>query len=338
MHQNIPALTGLRTLAVGLVIALHNGWGWVGGYIGVDVFFVLSGYLITTALMRREDGLGRFYWKRLLRLTPPLALLLAVYAAVAVTWSPDWLAHLHGVFYAGTYSMNWNMVYAWGPTGYLAHTWSLAIEEQFYLIWAPAFMALALVLRREQVIAVVAACIVLIVAWRAGLALSGESYYRTYHGFDTRADGLLTGCLLALLKSERLGKIAAQTWMLPFAGLFYVAWSVPVGSVAMDVGGGLAVSIMAAWIIAALANGGTVLGRLLALPPMVYLGTISYGLYLWHWPLLGLAREIGIDHPAWTATLATLAISALSWHFLEAPILRFKNWTPRPYRRLSQGS
>lgn len=326
-QKYVPALDGLRAIAVLLVVFNHNGWGVQGGHIGVDLFLVLSGFLITSVLLSEQERTGRisllrFYWRRFLRLTPAFALLLATYAVVAFLWSGDWPGQSQAIIYAATYTMNWNMAGMWGPTGYLTHTWSLAIEEQFYLLWAPALVLLVRYCSRRTVVVLLVSLICSSVVWRAVLWMETGDYVRGYLGSDTRASGLLVGSLMALFGTKRL---PGRLWFIPAAFLVYVADAVPVQDPFLQLGGGLLVSLASAWLIASAMNGNL---PALAAKPLVAVGAVSYGLYLWHWPLLALLRQVD-SHSPWIATLGAFAICSASYLLLEKPLLTLKEWRPK---------
>ena len=201
-----PALDGLRAIAILATITVHAAiflpgpWGvWFpGGWIGVDIFFVLSGFLITRLLadeMRRNDGigLGRFYIRRVLRLLPAYAVMLLAVVLVSAC-----VLHEPGVYRAAMasigYIMNWSRAFGWFPQASLGHTWSLSMEEQFYILWPGAFI----LLRGRRPLAWLLALIAAVVVWRCVLALGGSNPERVYNGFDTHADTLLIGCALAV--------------------------------------------------------------------------------------------------------------------------------------------
>jgi peptidoglycan/LPS O-acetylase OafA/YrhL len=303
-----PELDGLRGVAVLAVVVAH-AWPALlpGGWVGVDLFFVLSGYLITRLMIEERDRTGRvdlraFYRRRVLRLAPALVLLLAVLLAVG-TATPGQAATV--------YLTNWVLAFG-GDAGALDHTWSLAVEEQFYLLWPVGFLLLRH--RPKVIVGIVAA----VVVWRFALAAGGASDYRTYAGFDTRADALLIGCLLAFLPISHRLRWAAV------ALLVVVGVAVPHDNPVMAFGGYTAVAVAAAVVIAA-ATGPWAWA--LSWRPLVRVGRVSYGLYLFHSPIMGwlIARHI-YDGPTLlivgggTALVAALASYAL----IERPFLALK--------------
>ncbi len=196
-----PSLDGMRAVAVTCVVAFHATHWLPGGWAGVDVFFVLSGFLITSLLAQEIEAsgsidLGSFYLRRALRLVPALTVMLLASLAVAVLLPSRTLEDVRAIGLAGTYLMNWNRAFALFPQAWLGHTWSLAMEEQFYLLWP----AILLLIRARRPVTLISALVVLVTVWRLVLVLSGAPAERTYNGFDTHADGLLIGSALALFR------------------------------------------------------------------------------------------------------------------------------------------
>jgi peptidoglycan/LPS O-acetylase OafA/YrhL len=341
----------VRALAVLAVVGFHEGASELsGGFLGVDVFFVLSGFLITDLLLSMYDRLGRldlrdFWTRRARRLLPALALMLIVVTAAATVIEPEQGASLRPALLAAvTYTSNWYQIlhhvsyfatlglYTTPPP--LDHLWSLAIEEQFYLIWPLLLWLLIFVLngRRARVAAT------LILAGMSALAMALEyspgDPSLVYYGTDTHASALLIGAALAL--ALPLASIAslptAQVRRLDAAGvvgLVLLAWAAghfsgndravyPVGLILAAVG--------AAGLVAAAAGTG-VIAAMTSLAPLRWVGIRSYGIYLWHWPVIALAGAIAGPGPTspWLWLLeagVTIALACASWRFVETPILR----------------
>jgi peptidoglycan/LPS O-acetylase OafA/YrhL len=355
-----PALDGLRALAVAAVIAYHLGAGWArGGFLGVDAFFVLSGYLITSLLLNEwgkhgRISLPRFWVRRARRLLPALFVVLGAIALYAVTLAPahqlqtlrsDGLASLF-------YFANWHFVLS-GQSYFdlftlpspMRHLWSLAIEEQFYLVW-PLVVLGCLRLGRGSRKLLAAVCIAGIAASVALMAVLYEPLdpSRAYYGTDARAHTLLVGAVLALLLARR--RSTRRRRPAP-AGVHAIGIVAAVGCVwawarvsdqgsGLYHGGSLVFSVAVAAVIAsAVQPGRGLLRAVLSRPVLCWLGRISYGLYLWHWPAIVVLTE---DRTGWSgaqltvARLATtLGAATLSFYLVEQPIRRgaLRGWRGR---------
>lgn len=296
----IPALDGLRALAVLVVIFVHcHVPGFAGGRIGVDVFFVLSGYLITRVLDEHRPSLREFYVRRARRLVPALTLMLLAYLAVYPLFVPGY-PHLRDAAIAFFYLSDYWYAYEHLPK-YIGHTWSLAVEEHFYLIWPLLFY------RFRPSVRVLLAVFVAMTLWRWW---PESPYGSPYYRFDTHATGLIVGCALAQFPRDRI-----PAW--PGLVALAVLVTIPLDGLAFKAE---AASQVAVELAAAVA----VIGRLpawLSHRWPVYLGKISYGVYLWQTPV----AWIFVDHYlfGWQAAVgATLALSilfaAISHHTVEA--------------------
>ncbi len=372
-RPGIHALDGLRALAVALVLADHGGIpGVPGGFIGVDLFFVLSGFLITSLLLDELSRTGRidlrsFWIRRGRRLLPALLLMVLAVAAVHELFPPEAVTGLRddGVA-AFLWVANWRFVaqqtdyFTQGGTpSPLQHTWSLGVEEQYYFVWPllliAAIVLLAYIARRggrwatiggvRLAVFVLATLGAAASAVAAAVLASDAARDRVYFGTDTRAQALLVGAAAAAVLvgdwpalmagwsvvATRWGRWAVR--LLPPAGLAALALAahLATGS-AREFRGGLLsmVAVAAIAVIApvALHQTGPV-ARALSWGPLVWLGTISYGVYLWHWPVFLLLNG---ERTGWSGPLllaarcaATVAIAAASWWVIEQPIRR---WQP----------
>ena len=288
-----PALDGLRAFAVLPVMLFHGGApGFQWGYIGVDVFFGISGYLITSILLKEYVETGHisllgFYRRRALRLLPALALVclavLLFMGFVLNSWDQAWREMAIVAVYAG----NWTRAFGSGLPQYMGHTWSLAIEEQFYIIW-PVLLLTMLSLTRSGValLRMIAVLVLIVVAWRIGMLLSGASAGRLYNGTDTRADSLLIGAwtcrhvgIPSFWKGIRCVFEARVASCRLGLGHFPVLMSWQDRDMAL--GGFTVVSLAVAVILAGVSVGGW-LANVLAHPILVWIGRRPYGLYLWH--------------------------------------------------------
>jgi peptidoglycan/LPS O-acetylase OafA/YrhL len=353
----LPALDGVRALAIAAVFAYHLGYRWAaGGYLGVDLFFVLSGFLITSLLVEEWAGTGRidlvrFWGRRARRLLPALLamlLLLSAWVAFESGGLPVDLAQIRGDALATVlYVANWHLLFAhqsyfdrFAVQSPLKHTWSLAIEEQFYLVWPLVILTLMRFARpwRRAGLALTTAGALASAAWMAWLWTHGASVSRVYYGTDTRAFDLLVGASLAMLtasnpqpgtRARRALRVGSMAGLAAFLGCAVTAGSAG-GSVPswMFEGGLLACALAAVAVIADVRQiDQGVLARLFSLRPVRYVGAISYGLYLWHWPViveLTTART-GQSGLALSAIRvgAAFGLSAVSYRFVEQPIRRW---------------
>lgn len=333
-----PALDGVRAVAVLAVMSHHFEPTLTGGFLGVDVFFVLSGYLITTLLIDERDlrgqvALGRFYARRGLRLLPALV---PLFALVAVLWAlrpyPSALGPVGSSLAVLAYLGNWIVAASHDGLGYLSHTWSLAIEEQFYLLWPVLFIWSIRRAPRARLGAWLTAFAALIgIVRAAGWLMLGTT--ALLYVTPTRADGLMLGCGLAVvlralprLSLWRAVRHPAVGWLAVgvLVGLFVVAAeSEPFAYL-----GGVSAAVIAAAALIAhleLAPLGA-LGRMLALQPLPAIGRISYGLYLFHYPIALFLYEPADRTPASFALKLGLsfAVATASYLLIERSALRLK--------------
>jgi len=367
-HQ--PAIDGVRAVAVLAVVLYHSGVSWVsGGFLGVDGFFVVSGFLITTlmvdefAVTHRID-LRSFWLRRIRRLLPALLFLLFAVASWALLVEPEWAASLSGDLVAAlTYVSNWRFIIGdrsyfevFGSPSPLRHTWSLAIEEQWYIVW-PLVVAGALWLtfrllgrvadsnqstsgsqlrRALPALAIGSVALAMFSAgWMAWLADADSDVSRLYYGTDTRAQGLLVGCALGFAGWGRLGAVATlgrgQRRVISVIGIGSAGVVASTLFLAVDVdgwlyeGGFLLVALAWAGVIAAATNGipGPI-GWVLGSAPFVAVGRLSYGIYLWHWPvqLIITPDRLGGSLATLTATrlIVTVALAGISLVMIENPV------------------
>jgi peptidoglycan/LPS O-acetylase OafA/YrhL len=352
--SRMPGLDGLRAIAVSVVILYHLGPGIVvGGYLGVDIFFVLSGFLITGLLLRERASTGgiqlrKFWMRRTRRLVPAIVALLLVCCSAAWIVGGDTLVELgRQVLGAATFSSNWLAIASdrsyFDSTApeLLRNLWSLAVEEQFYLLWPFAVLLLFLVRRRSIRFWIVAGIAMASAGAMALLYLPGSDATRVYYGTDTHSFGLAVGAALAILverwSTERAGWPRLARWLLPPAGalavaaLLTAAILVPSDAPLVYRGGLAAISLVTAVAIVGAIVPGSLLGRMLDLAPIRWVGERSYGLYLWHWPVFVLVMAALPNWPrvggaewglAGIAFAITVAAATLSYRFIEQPIRR----------------
>ena len=337
----LPGLDGLRALAVIAVLIYHARPGWLpGGFLGVEVFFVISGFIITRALVSEWQESGRialtsFWLRRARRLLPAVGLLLAAVLAYVAAFEPDEVARLRGDTLAAlAYVTNWHLIL--GDQSYfdsfqrpsmLRHLWSLAIEEQFYILW-PLVLAFGLPILRQR------GLLVLTIAGIAASALGMALFYdpagdnsRAYFGTDTRAAGLLVGAALAFVMAGSRAPMSAGgrygLLVLGVPALFLLAGAtlwLHEGKPFLYQGGFLAVGLTTAVLIWAVTQPNA-LSRVLGIAPLRWVGVRSYGIYLWHWPVYMLAwpREASAGQLV-LQIFAIVIIAAASYALLERPV------------------
>ena len=368
---HLRGLDGLRAVAVLAVVIYHAGLGGLpGGFLGVEVFFVLSGFLITAILLAEHRATGRidpvgFWLRRARRLLPALFFLLAATLAFAVLVVPEELARLRGdAIAAVAYATNWHLIAgdqsyfeSIGRPSLFVHLWSLAIEEQFYLVW-PLVLGSFLLVGRRAALALTLLGAAASAVWMALQFDPANDPSRVYYGTDTRLTGLLLGAALAFvwvppvpsLPSLRPGlsrrqrrRLLARAASVGRWGSARLGWALDAVAVVALAGlgaffvlasafepwlyqGGLAaLAVLTAVVIAAAVHPRAHVGRLLDMPPLRWMGTRSYSIYLWHWPIFAPTRP-GLDVPFEApATLAIrLALTALageiSYRYVEMPI------------------
>ena len=361
----LPGLDGLRAIAVLLVIVYHF-WPTVlpGGMIGVDIFFVISGFLITSLLLREgalngRIALGSFWIRRARRLLPAIALMILVLGPVSLIVGGDIQVNLgRQLLGAATFSSNWISIFA--GNDYFAQTspelftnfWSLAVEEQFYVLWPLLIVASGLLLGRRwrRFSVVMALGIVASLGAATFLLMNGASVSRVYYGTDTHLYGLLLGALLAFARPWSLyppiGKKALYRVAQPFGLVAFirvmVSWlslfalipyailvpeSAP-GAIPWGLFGAslLALGVIQGMLPDMLAGASEALRRLLNFAPLRWVGERSYGLYLWHWPLAVVMHYVlGADRSPLVnigVLVATFAIAEMSYRWVETPIRR----------------
>jgi len=363
-ERYMPGLDGLRAIAVLAVIFFHEQFSWApGGLLGVGVFFTLSGYLITDLLLNKWLKTGRlhladFWLRRARRLLPALFVMLVVVTAWVTLLDRARLDHLRGaVAAAATYTSNWYLIAAgqsyfarFAPPQPLDHLWSLAVEEQFYLIWPWLVLVMVMIIRHHRNAAAIRwlAPPTLVLA-AASAALAWWLYHpavdptRVYEGTDTRASGLLIGAALAMAWSSgtaaRAGKIVTRVLDVPAAiGLVVIGlmvWHVGQYSSFLYRGGMVVLSVATAAVVAAVACPGSLVGAALGWRPLRWIGVRSYGIYLWHYPVIVLTTPRGatenLGRAAWQIA-ASIGLAALSWKFVEEPVRR--GAIERAWRRL----
>ncbi len=351
----VPGLDGLRAIAVTAVLLYHADISWMsGGFLGVDVFFVISGYLITSLLLaeqrgRGSVGIGQFYLRRARRLLPALFLLLASVSLFTIIFLPDEIRSLRAdVVAALGYATNWWQIFqhqsyvaAQGRPPLLRHLWSLAVEEQFYLVWPLILVGMFKIWKGRRLPMLIAIGVGIALSFTTMLALSLSHNFaiddpsRVYFGSDTRVFTMLIGAALAMVWSPsqlsdtvpREGRMALDAvGGGALAGLLLIFATANYQSNVLFRGGFLGVALLSALVIAIAVHpasrlSGVVLGR----QPLRWIGERSYGIYLWHWPIFMVTRpdqDISVaGFPNLVLRLAlTVAAAEMSYRWVEEPI------------------
>ena len=364
----MPGLDGLRALAVAAVIAYHLGLSWApGGLLGVGVFFTLSGYLITDLLLGSWESLGRlrlrtFWVRRARRLLPALAVMLVVVSLWVGVAQPSQLGALRGDVVAATfYVSNWWLAFQhvsyfarFTAPSPLGHLWSLAVEEQFYLLWpwllwlgllwsrrwrqarpAPASSP-GLLATRQQLWPLALVTMGLAAASAVELAVLYHPSFdpsRIYYGTDTRAFALLIGAALAMvwpskgLQASIVRGARLLVDAMGMVGLAVIALLVALTteySAFLYRGGLVLLALATALVVASASHPAGRLGTVLGWRPLRWAGVRSYAIYLWHYPVIVLTTPTvveGTDMPRVLLQVgATLALAELSWRFVESPV------------------
>ena len=334
-RSHLPALDGLRAMSVFTVMLYHFGFALVPGDLGVSAFFVLSGFLITWLLLKEDRTTGgvsltRFYTRRVLRIFPAYYAFLVVSFVIDYLRDDRWSPALRNsaVFYTVNY---FNAVHG-HPNTSIAHAWSLAIEEQFYLLWPLAFLLLRRLSGRLRVVLAIVAAVVL---WRStAFLILGASKAYVYNAFETRFDNIAVGCLLALLLEHghlksAIDATARRCW-LPLFTLVLLVISRVFMPTTYHYSAGFTVDavLIAIFIVQVLQLHQQSLWSWLELPIVRCLGMISYPLYLYHQWGLGVAHHLRMLPESvqfLVGALLCIALASASYFIVERPFLRLKH-------------
>jgi peptidoglycan/LPS O-acetylase OafA/YrhL len=345
----IPGLDGLRAIAVLAVIAYHLNFDWAaGGLLGVTVFFVLSGYLITDLLIAEFVTTDRinfknFWIRRARRLLPAMFTMLLVVITWVTIFEQAMLDRLEEDTVAAIlYVSNWWYIFqelsyfeSFGPPSLLTHFWSLAVEEQFYILW-PLGILLVMKMKVKEgslfsmiLLGAIASAAAMTIIYEPGTDPS-----RVYYGTDTRIFSLLLGASLAVIWPSR--KLSTNLpfeirWKLDFVGLFalafifYMFWNTDQYQDFLYQGGMVAMSVASLLVVAVIAHPSSKLNTVLSFKPLRWIGVRSYGIYLWHFPVIVLTSpQWGADAPSLLRTTFQLVLillfTSFSWTFIENPI------------------
>jgi len=345
----LPGLDGLRALAVLAVLVYHADVGWLpGGFLGVEIFFVVSGYLITSLLLAEYHAahavnLKHFWLRRARRLLPALFALILAVLVYAVVFLPDEVAGLRAdALSAFTYSTNWYLILAQksyfetvGRPSLLRHLWSLAVEEQFYLVWPLLFACVLARLKSWRAILLLMAGAAASAFWMGLRFQPDADPSRIYYGTDTRAAGILLGAALAFVWTPRVTSAPtsyARRWLLDTVGWIALGG---LGAACVLItefepflyqGGMCLVAVATTLVIAAVVHPQSPLfGPLMSTGALRWIGVRSYSLYLWHWPVFMVTRpqlDVTIDGAALLVLRigVTFVLAELSYRFIETPM------------------
>ena len=352
----MPALDGIRAVSILGIMFNHSGFAWAaGGIISVNVFFVLSGFLITLLLMKEWTRSGtirlRAFWaRRARRLLPALFVLLGAIGLYALWFAPSgtqssllgdglstlfYFSNWHQIITGQSYFVQ---VSALSP---LLHTWTLAIEEQFYIVWPLVVLGVLKLTRSPRVLLVVTVLGVLASATEMALIFHpGMDPSRLYYGTDTRAQDILVGAAAGILLTGRAAatgrraRIGFSSMAVVAVAVFVWEWSKINGSASLPYRGGfLLADVMVGLVIVGVTKAPAgIPSRILSVRPLTFIGRISYGLYLWHWPVilvLNNARTGLQDYRLFALRfVVTFVIAVLSWYLVETPIrqMTFGTW------------
>ena len=336
----VPAMDGMRGVISLGVLIMHAKYAWLpGAVVYMNMFFLVSGYLITSLLLRdiRVHGrvrIAKFYIDRVLRIFPANYVMITVFLIAALLLLDDIPSHLKEAGAAAAYVSNWTRAFAIPTSTWLGHTWSLSVEEQYYLCWP---LLLSLLSRHlglgVKLIAAIGALIVAAIVWRITLNAGGASADRLYNATDCRIDTLLFGCVLALAM-HREG-FRAHPWVrtvtrraaFPMALTLFLgcAWTIDYRDHALYVWQSPLIDMCTLVLIAGLnLHRDTWAHKLFEFKPLVYVGKRSYSIYIWHFPIfMFLLGKYGLGAP-WLITLGvalSLAIAMVSYRFVELPFM-----------------
>jgi peptidoglycan/LPS O-acetylase OafA/YrhL len=341
----LSALDGLRGIAVIVVFFFHFTGSPVGGYLGVDLFFVLSGYLITNVLLNSSEELPplktwqMFYYGRAFRILPALLEMFGLYAAIKLIFPGQVTMFRENIMSSLFMYSNWTRAFKYPYPDYLGHTWSLSIEEQFYLVWPILLLGLLKLRLKNAALSAVTGGLVFTL-WISRFIMAGyhPDADRLYNGTDTRIDAILIGCLAAfagrmpgfrgkVLRYKKLsvGALVAASaigvWLMTTINWMDL-WLYQYGLCLFTFSSAAVVLYLVTF-----PNG--IASRCFGWKPLVYAGRRSYAIYLFHLPIFVCLTSIYKITPGWKSAAIgagpTLLLAIASWRYIEQPALRFKN-------------
>ena len=325
----VPALDGIRALAVILVMIFHSSAPALrAGYLGVDVFFVLSGFLITSLLLSEQErtgsiALGRFYLRRFARLMPPLAVCLLVYIVAAPHLWPEYEWHLRDAALSAGYLTDYGRA-IWHVPNMLKHTWSLSVEEHFYLLWPLVIITITRA-RRLPVLKVLALLYIAATAWRFYCVDIGHGWSGVYPRFDTRLSGLILGAFAAasLRFGRNIGAGPVTTGATAAVLIFLLATRGHGDLMMLKFGVMVAELATILCIIAVMKTPAA--HPWLGSRSLAYIGRLSYGLYLFHYPAMYYLRDAyGWEIALIGGSAFAMVLAMISYHTVEAWVRSWK--------------
>lgn len=326
----ITEIDGLRAIAFLLVFLCHAATPFSGGFIGVDIFFVISGFVITRSILLSKPTLTTFYQNRFFRIIPAIIPVLLFTLAVSSTGLV--LASSFDVFASAFSFMNWTRAFDVSQGKYLGHFWSLAIEEQFYLIW-PFILLFLLNGRSEKIRPFLVILIISVLLWRSYIYHTSFDAGRLYNGTDTRIDQLAVGCLLNFINRKEISNILFPCSLIV---IFVLSLTLNAKGESYMSYGYMLSTLVSASLICSVAWTSSPLVQKLNHPALQWGGSRSYALYLWHFPLIGLFRTI--DPVLETSTViavgfVTCLFAELSFRYVEQPGQRLRKFIQSDTRK-----
>lgn len=336
----VQAFDGLRACAIAMVLLYHASTPFSqGGFIGVDIFFVLSGFLISTLIVR-EIGLTNkfnffsFLKRRTIRLFPALAFMLSVVSISIYYVYPQQYPNLALDLISGiTYSTNWIRAYSWHePNLYFGHTWSLAVEQQFYIIW-PLILFVSLRSRYWLKTVLLVSFIIALASifWRYYL-ISVDGISRIYFALDTRVDGLMFGCIMGITLSidacqKQLEKIFLLMRYPAILFIFFLFFNANHADINFYKVYLPFLNLAACVVIGDIClNSSSWLGKVLGYSWIAEIGVLSYGIYLWHYPIFRVILDLGFNKSiivfVFGGLLSTI-LAGISFYYIEKPIQKY---------------
>lgn len=329
----VPELDGVRGISIIMVVVFHLSRRFMpNGWLGVDVFFVLSGYLITSLLINEYENKGSielkaFYARRALRLIPAVSVLLAIYSFVRAAQGVSLSQIARTVAVVHLYCSNIAIAFHWPIViDSLGPMWSLSLEEQFYFVWPITLIGLIRIRSYNAICRILFFLVCCIGIWRGYLYWQTGSFDRCYFSSDTRADALLVGCMVAFLHRRKINisNNVAILAALAFGWLLLTdAWESPSMFYGRFTAAGVCVGLLLLWLVQ---REGTIAHRVLRMTALTWVGRISYSLYIWHASLIADTGDFRRSSKWATVSifLLSLIVAAISYYYVEIPFMKLR--------------